>query len=53
MNAEMEADNVCAVALQGLVPKVTGKVAKGDMMVAAGNGMAHAEEDSKNGFCNW
>lgn len=50
MNAEMEADNVCAVALQGRVPvKVTGKVAKGDMMVAAGNGMARAEEDPKMG----
>ena len=50
MNAEMEADNVCAVALQGRVPvKVTGKVSKGDMMVSAGNGMARAEEDPKLG----
>ena len=46
----MEADNVCAVALQGRVPvKVTGKVSKGDMMVSAGNGMARAEEDPKLG----
>ena len=50
MNAEMEADNVCAVALQGRVPvKVTGKVSRGDMMVSAGNGMARAEEDPKLG----
>lgn len=50
MNAELEADNVCAVALQGRVPvKVTGKVSKGDMMVSNGNGGARAEEDPKLG----
>jgi hypothetical protein len=50
MNAELEADNVCAVALQGRVPvKVTGKVSKGDMMVSNGKGGARAEEDPKMG----
>jgi hypothetical protein len=39
-----------AVALQGRVPvKVMGKVAKGDMLVSAGNGYARAEEDPKLG----
>jgi hypothetical protein len=44
-----DADGV-AVALQGRVPcKVTGAVAKGDMLVAAGNGMARAEENPAMG----
>ena len=44
MNAAHEGDHVVAVALTGRVPtKVTGAVAKGDMMVSAGNGMARAE----------
>lgn len=43
MNADQGANSV-AVALQGRVPcKVTGKVSKGSMMVAAGNGFARAE----------
>jgi hypothetical protein len=38
------------IALQGRVPcKVTGKVRKGDMMVAAGNGMAKAHDDPRTG----
>ena len=39
-----------AVALTGRVPcRVTGKVAKGDMLVSAGNGKARAEADPKLG----
>ena len=44
-----DADGI-AVALQGRVPaKVTGKIAKGDMLVSAGNGMARAEENPAMG----
>ena len=47
MNSDAEG---VAVALTGRVPaKVTGKIAKGDMLVAAGNGMARAEADPKMG----
>jgi hypothetical protein len=50
MNAEMEAEHKCSVALVGRVPcKVTGSVKKGDMMVSDGNGGARAEEDPKMG----
>jgi len=43
------ADGV-AVALTGRVPcKVTGAIAKGDMLVSAGNGMARAEENPAMG----
>lgn len=43
MNAEL-AGTAAAIALQGRVPcKVVGPVAKGDMMVSAGNGRARAE----------
>jgi hypothetical protein len=50
MNADCAGDHVVALALQGRVPcKVTGAVAKGDIMVAAGNGMARAEADPKVG----
>ena len=50
MNSGLEADHVVALALQGRVPcKVTGEVAKGDLMVAAGNGFARAEADPKVG----
>jgi hypothetical protein len=50
MNSELEGDNVVAVALTGRVPcKVTGKILKGDMLVAAGNGHARAAEDPKLG----
>jgi len=50
MNDGLEAEHVAMVALTGRVPcKVTGPVAKGDMMVSAGNGMARAESDPKVG----
>jgi hypothetical protein len=50
MNAELAAEFVVAVAFTGRVPcKVTGTVAKGDMMVAAGNGRARAEANPKVG----
>jgi hypothetical protein len=50
MNSELVGDTVAAIALQGRVPcKVTGKIRKGDMLVAAGNGHARAEEDPKLG----
>jgi hypothetical protein len=49
MNSALEGTKA-AVALQGRVPcKVTGKIAKGDMLVAAGNGYARAEADPKVG----
>ena len=44
MNSALTGDNVVAVALQGRVPcKVRGRVRKGDMMIAAGDGYARAE----------
>lgn len=47
MNSDAEG---VAVALQGRVPcKVTGAIAKGDMLVSAGNGMARAEENPAMG----
>jgi hypothetical protein len=50
MNAELVAEFVVAVAFTGRVPcKVTGTVAKGDLMVAAGNGRARAEANPKVG----
>ena len=50
MNAELAAEFVVAVAFTGRVPcKVTGTVAKGDLMVAAGNGRARAEANPKVG----
>ena len=50
MNDGLEAEHVAMVALQGRVPcKVTGPVAKGDMMVSAGNGHARAEANPKVG----
>ena len=43
MNAGLDAANVVVIALTGRVPtRVTGTVNKGDMMVAAGNGVACA-----------
>jgi len=49
MNSSL-AGTKAAVALQGRVPcKVVGTVAKGDMLVAAGNGCARAEADPKLG----
>jgi hypothetical protein len=50
MNEGLQGETVAAIALQGRVPcKVTGKIRKGDMLVAAGNGHARAEEDPKMG----
>jgi len=50
MNSDLQGEKVVALALQGRVPcKVTGKIRKGDMLVAAGNGHARAEEDPKLG----
>lgn len=50
MNEGLQGETVVALALQGRVPcKVTGKIRKGDMLVAAGNGHARAEEDPKMG----
>ena len=50
MNDGLEAEHTVYVALQGRVPtKVQGPVAKGDMMVSAGNGKARAEADPKVG----
>jgi len=60
MNDKLEAEHVAMVALTGRVPcKVTGPVAKGDMMVSAGNGMARAEANPTYGavigkaLANW
>jgi hypothetical protein len=50
MNADCQGEFVVPLALQGRVPcKVLGPVAKGDMMVSAGNGFARAEESPKIG----
>ena len=50
MNDELVADYVAMVALTGRVPcKVIGPVAKGDMMVSAGNGRARAEANPRVG----
>lgn len=50
MNDGLEAEHTAMVALQGRVPcKVKGPVAKGDMLVSAGNGMAKAEAEPKVG----
>jgi hypothetical protein len=44
MNGGLQGEHVATVALTGRVPtSVTGTVRKGDMMVAAGNGVARAE----------
>jgi hypothetical protein len=46
MNSGLQAEHTVAVALTGRVPtSVVGTVAKGDMMVSAGNGRARAEAD--------
>ena len=50
MNDTLQAEHVAAVALLGRVPcKVQGPVAKGDMMVSAGNGRARAEANPQLG----
>jgi hypothetical protein len=50
MNDTLTAEHVAMVALVGRVPcKVVGTIAKGDMMVSAGNGRARAEANPKFG----
>jgi hypothetical protein len=50
MNSNQVGEHVVAVALTGRVPvRVTGRVRKGDMMVAAGDGRARAEAEPKLG----
>ena len=50
MNATQSGDHVVAVALTGRVPtRVTGAVAKGDMMVSNGDGTARAESNPQVG----
>ena len=50
MNAGLTAEHVAMVALQGRVPcRVVGPVAKGDMMVAAGNGAARVDNAARAG----
>jgi len=50
MNAGLTGEHVAMVALQGRVPcRVVGAVAKGDLMVAAGNGAAQADNAARAG----
>jgi len=50
MNSALEGEYVLAVALTGRVPcRVQGPVAKGDLMVSAGNGFAMANNDAAVG----
>ena len=50
MNGGLEGANVATVALTGRVPtRVTGTVAKGDLMVSNGDGTARAEQDPRAG----
>ena len=50
MNAELEGDNVVAVALKGRVPvKVAGAVRKGDVLIAS-NTPGHAQAAPFNGY---
>jgi hypothetical protein len=50
MNGGLEGANIATVALTGRVPtKVTGIVAKGDLMVSNGDGTARAEQDPRAG----
>jgi hypothetical protein len=50
MNSMQQGDNVIPVALTGRVPcLVTGEVCKGDLMVAAGNGHACANNQAQTG----
>jgi hypothetical protein len=50
MNAALEAEHVAMVALQGRVPcQVVGPVRKGDLMVAASNGAAQADNAARAG----
>jgi len=46
MNSTLDGDHVVALALAGRVPVlVTGRIAKGDLMVSAGNGRAKAKSN--------
>jgi hypothetical protein len=50
MNSGQTGAYVAAVALQGRVPtKVTGQIRKGDLIVAAGDGRARANNDARAG----
>ena len=50
MNGGLEGANIATVALTGRVPtKVTGTVAKGDLMVSNGDGTARTEADPRAG----
>jgi len=50
MNSTLDGAHVTAVALVGRVPtQVTGTIAKGDLMVSAGNGRARAEANPATG----
>ena len=50
MNSECAGEHIAVLALQGRVPcKVTGSVRKGDLMVAAGNGFACANNEARSG----
>ena len=50
MNSTLDGAHVTAVALAGRVPtQVTGRIAKGDLMVSAGNGRARAEANPATG----
>jgi len=50
MNSECQGEHVVALALQGRVPcKVRGKISKGDLLVAAGDGYARSDHDPKLG----
>ena len=50
MNSLLNGEKTVALALAGRVPcKVTGLIAKGDMLVSAGNGHARAEANPKLG----
>jgi hypothetical protein len=50
MNNGLTADHRAIVALTGRVPtSIVGNVAKGDMMVSAGNGQARAEDNPLTG----
>jgi len=50
MNSTLDGAHVIAVALAGRVPtQVTGTIAKGDLMVSAGNGRARAESNPSTG----
>jgi hypothetical protein len=50
MNSQLAGENVVAVALVGRVPcRVQGSIAKGSLMVSAGNGLARAEKSPAPG----